>query len=57
VAAGDSPPTRSLPVSKMDSPYSARFPSRMTGETSRQHQLTGGLPVGGLRRNSARATQ
>ena len=45
VVFGDVPPTRSLPVSKMDSPNSARYPSRMTGETSRQHPLTGGLQM------------
>lgn len=57
MAFGDVPPTRSLPASKMDSPNSARYPSRMTGETSRQHQLTGGLPMGGTRRTLFGATQ
>ena len=57
VVFGDVPPTRSLPVSKMDSPNSARYPSRMTGETSRQHPLTGGLPMGGTHRTLIGATQ
>ena len=57
VVSGDVPPTRSLPVSKMDSPNSARYPSRMTGETSRQHPLTGGLPMGETRRAFIGATQ
>ena len=57
VASGDVPPTRSLPASKMDSPNSARFPSRSTGETSRQHPLTGGLPMGGTHRSLIGATQ
>jgi hypothetical protein len=57
VAFGDVPPTRSLPVSKMDSPNSARYPSRMTGETSRQHPLTGGLPMGGTHCSLIGATQ
>jgi len=47
VATDDVPPTRSLPVSKMDSPYSARFRLARSGEKSRQHLLAGGLPMGG----------
>ncbi len=47
--SGDVPPTRSSPVSKMDSPYSARFRLARTGEKSRQHSLTGGLQMGGAR--------
>ena len=57
VVFGDVPPTRSLPVSKMDSPNSARFPSRSTGETSRQHPLTGGLRMDGTHRTLFGATQ
>lgn len=47
VANGVVPPTRSLPVSKMDSPYSARFRLARSGEKSRQHPLTDRLQMGG----------
>ena len=46
MTSGDVPPTRSLPASKMDSPTPPASVS-LTGETSRQHPLAGGLQMGG----------
>ena len=46
----DVPLIGSFPVSKMDSPNSARFHLACSGETSRQHSLIGELPVSGTRR-------
>jgi len=50
VAPGDVPLIGSSPVSKMDSPNSARFRLACTGEKSRQHPLIGELPVSGAPR-------